>query len=456
MGIFNALSNAYTVEEAFGGSKDITTTEMKEAIAAWFSLYFDGEKTKNIDPCQRIPYTVVSKLTKTCFGEYSADSKDGFVHDVLAALDARKQRAMQMLLVGGEGFIKPVPLRDGFVFNIVRRDCMLVFGRDHTGAPCDIGTIERSKHGTKFYTLLERRTVGSGGLLTIRNTLYASETEDQIGRATSLQAVEAYANLPDEYTYSKPLGGLGLVHMKMPTENTVDGSPDGVSVYAPALGLILNIYENEAQINGEFSRGKSKVFASADLMKRRKDGSRHFDDDVFVALDDSPDNVGVTIFSPGLRIEEYGKREQKYLRSIESVLGIKRGLLSEVEAVERTAKEITSSEGDYNLTITDLQGVWTKAVFDTIRLCGILGTLYKVSGAHEVAEPEKAVTIDFGNGILYDEDKVWSDYKDMVARGLLKPEIALGWRFNMPTETESDLARIREKYMPDITEGGEE
>lgn len=41
---------------------------------------------------------------------------------------------------------------------------------------------------------------------------------------------------------------------------------------------------------------------------------------------------------------------------------------------------------------------------------------------------------------------------------MLKPEIALGWYFDMPTETEHDLAKIRTKYMPDVSggNGGEE
>ena len=39
---------------------------------------------------------------------------------------------------------------------------------------------------------------------------------------------------------------------------------------------------------------------------------------------------------------------------------------------------------------------------------------------------------------------------DGEARGLLKPEIALGWRFGMPAETEADLAAIRQKYMPQL------
>ena len=36
----------------------------------------------------------------------------------------------------------------------------------------------------------------------------------------------------------------------------------------------------------------------------------------------------------------------------------------------------------------------------------------------------------------------------MVDKGLLKPEIALGWRFQLPAETEEQQAQIREKLMP--------
>lgn len=456
MSIFTALTSAYDLDEAFG-VKDCTSDDMKNAIKEWFALYYDRKPTKESDPCQRIAYTVVNKLTKTCFGEYKAECKDEYVQKVLDALGVKKRGSMQMLLAGGECFIKPVPLREGWVFNIIRRDNARIFGRDATGNPCDIGTIERSMQGRYFYTLLERRSVDATGRLTIQNKLYRSENSEHLGQPVPLQTLDKYEALVPEYTYPTPLGGLGLIHLQMPIENTVDGSPDGVSVYAAAVGLIHNIDKNEAQINGEFERGKSKVFASSDLMKRRKDGSRSFDDDVFVALDDSPEEIGVTIFSPTLRDQSFLARKREYLRNVETIIGIKRGLISEVEAVERTAKEVTSSEGDYNLTITDLQEVWTQAVHDTVRLCGILGKLYKVAGAHEV--PEDDIIIDWGNGVLFDEEKAWADYLDMVGRGLLKPEIALGWKFGMPTETEADLAAIRTKYMPaaeQMLEDGEE
>lgn len=74
---------------------------MRLAIDDWFRLYFQKEATTDEDPCQRIPYTVVNKLTKTAFGEYQATSEDEFAATILDTLDAKKAEAMQMALVGG-------------------------------------------------------------------------------------------------------------------------------------------------------------------------------------------------------------------------------------------------------------------------------------------------------------------------------------------------------------------
>ena len=71
----------------------------------------------------------------------------------------------------------------------------------------------------------------------------------------------------------------------------------------------------------------------------------------------------------------------------------------------------------------------------------------------------KATKIIIKNLFGIKEAKTWADYMNMVAAGLLKPEIAVGWRFGMPTETPEDLAKIREKYMPEpegLTAGGDD
>lgn len=459
MSILAALTTAYGYEDAFG-AKDSTSSDMRAAIEEWFSLYYNREATKDEDPCQRIAYTIVNKLTKTAFGEYAATCEDEYAKTILTALGTRKRKAMQLALIGGEAWLKPFPTATGMAFSIIPRNNILVFGRDAEGVPTDIGTAERTIQGHSYYTLLERRTVDAQGLLTLRNKLYVSETPGMLGRQVSLQTLSRYEALPEEYTYPVPLHGLGLARLITPLENCVDGAHDGVSVYAPAVGLIHNIDRNEAQINGEFERGKSRIIVSDDLLRPGPNGRKRLVDDIFVGGgDENPEDLKPIIFSPELREKSFLARKQEYLRNVENIIGLKRGLLSEVEAAERTATEVTSSAGDYNLTIIDFQSMWEEAAREAARICGILGPMYRVSGAHEV-DPD-AVSIDWGNGILYDEDKTWADYLSMVSSGLLKPEIALGWRFGMPTETEADLAKIRKKYMPTLQDeaaagGGDE
>lgn len=447
MSVFGSSAMLSEYQSAFRAS-DITSYRMRAAINDWFDLYFQKESTEDSDPCQNIPYTIVNKLTKTVFSEYSVDSKDAFVSGVIRAMNDVKGDAMQMALIGGYCGLKPIPDTGRFRFSVVSRDNILVFGRDAFGNLTDIGTLEKTVSGKYYYTLLERRTLDGRGYLTIQNMLYRSDSCNLLGSRVRLQELDRYADFEDTYTFKQPVWGIGVIGMKTPIANCVDGGPDGVSVYAPAAGLIHNINRNEAQINGEFERGESRIIVSADMMEVGDDGKRRkIKSHVFTSVDEDPDTVGVTIFSPALREQSFLNRKREYLRNVESVIGLKRGLLSEVEAAERTATEVTSSEGDYNLTIIEFQQMWEAAVREAVWLCGILGQMYKLPGAHEAADD--AYTVDWGNGVLFDEEKTWADYKDMVASGLLKPEIALGWRFNMPADTDAQRKKIRENYMPD-------
>ena len=433
------------IQMAFG-AKDVTSTAMKNAIKDWFQLYYVQEPTKEEDPCQQIPFTIVRKLTKATFSEYTATSKNDFAKQILYALKDACGEAAQLALIGGTSLLKPVPEKDGFSFSVVRRDNMLIFGRDAKGRLTDVGTWERTVQGKHYYTLLERRTVDAHGYLTIKNTLYRSYTEGDLGSQVRLSELPQYEAFYEVYTFREPVHSVGLIPVCVPVENCVDGSKDAVSVYAPATGLIHNINRNEAQLNGEFERGKSRIVASADMLQKEKDGKRVLSDEVFVGLDEDPDTVGITIFSPTLREASFLARKQDYLRSVENIIGLKRGLLSEVEAVERTAKEITSSEGDYSLTITDLQQMWENAVREVLRACSVLGRLYHIPGAVDLQED--AVVFNWGNGVLYDEEKTYQELKEQVAAGLLQPERFVGWYHNLPCDTPAQREKIRKDYMP--------
>lgn len=425
----------YNYEQAFGAG-DKTSVPMRKAIARWFQMYYDGTATEAADPCQRIPYTVVNKLVKGVFGEYKASADTAFGEKLLQVLHNQKRRAMQLALVGGACYIKPCPDEAGFSFTLIPRDQLLIFGADSAGRPTDIGLVEKAVAGGFYYTLLERRTVDAQGYLTIRYKLHRSRDAQNLGQEVSLKTLPAYSRLAEEYCYQKPVGSVGVAELKMPMLNCVDGSDDAVAIYAAAEGLIRNIDENEAQMNGEFRRGESRILASSDLLDKELGLTDH----LFVGLDDDPERVGLTVFSPQLREQSYLARKQEYLRNVESLLGLKRGMLSDSNIEDRTATEITASATEYSLTVMELQSAWQKAVAELLRLCSVLAELYAM------AERETgSFSIDWGNGTLYDQEKTWADYMDMVSRGILKPEVALAWRFGMEA---ADEKTIREKLMP--------
>lgn len=418
----------YRYEAAFGAA-DVTTKAMKRAIDDWFSLYYGADADKDKDPCQRLGYTVVEKLVRGIFGEYKLSGGQ-----VGKALDSIKEKAVQLALVGGECYLKPCPETAGFSFAPVSRKNVLIFGRDSRGEPTDMGLTERCLEGKFYYTLLERRRAEAGGLV-IENKLYRSKNADQLGESVPLKTLPRYEALPEKAVLPQ-VEGLGLVRLHTPMLNCVDGSEEGVSVYAAAAGLIRAVDENEAQLRGEFQRGQSRVFVSSDLLR-----GDQLEDHLFVGLDDDPEHVGVQIFAPQLREQSYLARKQEYLRNIESIIGLQRGMLSDANAEDRTATEIAASAGQFSLTVIQLQRMWEQAVAGCFVLCAVLGKLYGL-------QVEADYSIDWGNGVLYDEDKLWQSYLQMVDKGLLKPEIALGWRFNLPAETAGEQAQVRQRLMP--------
>lgn len=464
MSIWRAVADAnkvFNYEQVFG-AKDVTSTEMREALKDWYGLYYNNARTKEEDPSQRLPTAVVGKLYKVIFGEYAATAtKDGgnaeFINELLDGLDIHRKKAVQQMLIGGACFIKPIPTQGGFDYTVIERPDMAIFSRNDAGVVADIGTAEQTKIGRTTYTLLERRQMDAGGYLTITSRLFATETDGMLGTEVPLNTLDKYTQLVPELRLPQPVYSIGLIPLRCPSENCVDGSADAVSVYAAAAGLIHSIYQNDAQLNREFENGKMRITVPGTMLRGAPDGKKRFDDDIFVTapVADVDGNGSVTVFAPALREQSYIARKKESLRDIESQIGLKRGVLSDVETAEKTATEITSSAGEYNLTIKDFQEEWSKCIREAVRVCAILGEIYKVPGAAKV-DPENDIAIDWGNGILYDEEKEWATLMQLVNAGMLKPEIALGWKFNMPVETPEDLKAIRDKYMPDAEETADE
>lgn len=439
------------LEQAFGKA-DVTSPRMQAAVREWLTLYF-GEPRREEDPSDRLAVLIVSKLCRTVFSEYEsrvAGPRAAELAPCLDRLNAVRARALQYALVGGECLLKPVPAGRGFDLVPIRRDCYVPLGRDSRGGLTAVGTMELMRQGRGGYALLERRTAGEEGL-TIETRLFEL-TGDALGRELPLAALPRTASLSPSLLLPG-VKGVGLATLRTPLLNCVDGGPDPVAVYAPAVGLIHAVARLEHQLGRELENGASRVFASEDLLRQDPAGRRALEDDLFVGLPDDPANVGVTVYSPALRVEQYLARKQDLLRSCESLIGLKRGILSEVEDTERTATEVSSSSGDFSLTVRDFQLMWDAAARETMALCDALGRVYGLWRGDSF-DPAADLVVDWGDGVLFDRTRTWNEYTRMVSDGLLRPELALAWYFDLPHESEADLAAIRSRYLPD-RKGGE-
>lgn len=416
---------------------------MRAAVREWLDLYY-GVPRAGEDAAPRLAALIVGKLCRTVFAEYETrlpPQVGQAARRSVAALNAEAKTAMQYALVGGECLLKPVPRDGAFDFAPIRRDCYVPLARDAHGRLLAVGTMERHSADGRQYALLERRTAGADGL-TIETRLFELNGQ-ALGRCVPLTTLPACADLvPQLFLPGVP--GVGLAVLRTPLMNCVDGSADAVSIYAPAAGLLHALARCEEQLNAEFANGASRVFASEDLLRPDAQGRRALRDDLFVGLPDDPANVGVTVYSPALREQSYLARKQDLLRGCESLLGLRRGILSEVDTTgePRTATEIAATSVDYDLTIRDLQAAWAAAAAEAMALCGTLGALYGLEMA------DAAPAIDWGDGVLYDRARVWAEQREMVDAGLLRPELALAWYFDLPHETEQDLQEVREKFMP--------
>ena len=254
------------LEQAFPGRRDCTTPAMQRAVADWFGLYFDDQITLEEDPCQRLPVVVVSKLQRACFAEYRAICGEEFGRGVLRGLEEVRSKAMQLALIGGECWLRPALTPGEIGFTVLRRDAVAVLARDSRGRAVELVSGEEFRRGKEKYTLLERRCQTGQGTL-VENRLFCSRGGG-LGMPVPLDRLPQYAALQPRLLL-EGVEQLGLVNLRLPLENCVDGSPDPVSVYAAAAGLHFKLpAPRYASVMGDFGGaehvGEFEIYARGD------------------------------------------------------------------------------------------------------------------------------------------------------------------------------------------------
>ncbi len=268
-------------------------------------------------------------------------------------LDAALQSAVRDLnenlqdgLALGSFVLKPLG-PDSSEFVSADKFVPVSFGDD--GIPNDVMFLTRKRTGeTSWYTRVERHRFDENGNLVVENKAYHSSSEDNIGLPCSLDAVPEWAQIePGPITYPG-MTKNDYGYFRVPMKNRVDGSPCGVSIYAEAEELIRQADIQYGRLDWEYSSGERAVHVDERALRHQNGGKVSIPagkQRLYRGLNlDQGQGELYKEYSPTMRDEAYIRGLEKAYRSIEFVVGLGYGDLSDASEVDKTATEIKASK----------------------------------------------------------------------------------------------------------------
>lgn len=282
-----------------------------------------------------------------------------------------------------------------------------------------IATVTQQTEGqtTIYYTLLEFHEWENGTYF-IRNELYRSEEQSQVGVKVSLKTLDKYKDLQEEVAmpgFSRPL----FVYIKLAGKNNLDlNSPLSLGVIDNAKRQLKDINEKYDEFMWEIEEGKRKILASDHFFKVRYDEKgnpvKRFDSKTGVFQRLKSDEPFIDEFSPSLRSKEFIDSINFILRIIELQTGFSSGTFSFDGKSVKTATEIISENSETFSTRSDNVLIVEEALKELII------TIFELAAAYELFPTTEnlGINIDFDDGVFQSQDEKADYYSKLITAGL--------------------------------------
>src|SRR5690625_1252858 len=263
--------------------------------------------------------------------------------------------------------------------------------------------INESQRGKKYYTLLEWH-VWEDGTYVIRNDLYESETQNEVGYPVSLSAL--YPDLEEEVrieNIKRPL----FVYFKPNTANNFDTqSPLGISLYANALSIMKAIDTAFDSFHREFRLGKKRIFVPDSMVKvvYDQDGRphRYFDpsDEVYQGYPGDMDETKIHDIKVELRVEEHIAAINAMLNIFAMQTGFSTGTFTFDGQSVKTATEVVSENSKTFKSKQSHEVIIEAGLIELIESILALAELYGLHTAKEDLE----ISIAFDDSVAEDKN----------------------------------------------------
>lgn len=320
-----------------------------------------------------------------------------------------------------------------------------------------IATVTQVSEGKKTirFTLLEFHEWESGKYF-IRNELYRSENQEQVGIRVPLNSLAKYENLQDEVEmkgFTRPI----FVYIKLAGKNNFNiSSPLSLGIIDNAKRQLIDINEKYDQFMREIEEAGRKILASDSFFKvRYEEGMpiKRFDSKTSVFQRMKSDEPFIDEFAPSLRSTEFIDSINFILRTIELQTGFSSGTFSFDGQSVKTATEIISENSETFATRSDNVLIVEEALKE------LVVTIFELAASYNIFSSEKkfGINIDFDDGVFQSQDSKADYYAKLTSIGLTSKKLAIQ-KIQGVTEKQAEeiLADIKKEQAPnfDTTDAG--
>ena len=412
MGLINFLKGVYY---RLFPIKDIQTAlditpalsqDMLDRIDVWSNCYrgkakwVDGDRVVSL----RLESSAMRELANVTLNEMTTNVSNDTLNNLLEKVKVNLNTNLQRALATGGMVIKPL---NETQVQFIAANAFIPIEYDADGRLIDVAFPEFKKIKDKYFTRFERHKL-SGNTLTITNKAFMSDSTKTLGRAISLDFVDEWAGYAEEVIF--PVDRQIFGYFRTPNDNTVDGSPAGVSMFETALEKIKRADIQFGRLDYEFESAKRRIHADVSMVKRSDSGYEL--DEVYVNVNGDNDDF-YKEFSPALRQDGFIAGLEAYKREIEFDIGLSYGDLSQPQYVEKTATEVNAAKCRKRNTVNQIQGQ-LKACLDDL--------LYALAFFNRLTKSGYEFTCDFKDSLLNDEQSEREEDRKDLANGTLRLE----------------------------------
>lgn len=268
------------------------------------------------------------------------------------------------------------------------------------------------------------------GIYTIRNRAACNDSP------VSLTVIEEWASIPEEIR----IGGverLPIAVLKCPQNPRIPKAVSGVPITYGCNATLDKISKTLKDIEREYDKKKSKIFADRSLIRlhKKKDGDnddiktrKEFENnDLYVAFNNS-ERLGVDIFDPAFRDTSYYNKLEKHFALLEKECGLSEGVLTKLSSSSATATEVRRAMYNTFCFCDSIHKNVTSWFNDLMYACSVLINYYEMA-------PYSEYELNFSYSYALLEDSAQTFSQLMQAESIGAEDTVDIRLFNHPEET---------------------